>query len=751
MAMTVGELTAYLGLDDSRFKRGLNENEGRFRKFGSRVGSIGAAVGKVAFVGAAAGVTALGGAMSFGAVKGIQYNASIEQTTIAMTTMLGSAKEAEALIGEISKLAAATPFEFPELADATRKLTAYGYAAGEIPGFLTRIGDISSAMGINISELTDIIGKMKVSGTLYLQDIYQLQGRGIPIMQELAKVTGTNVLGVKEMISAGKIGYPQVEKALENLTSKGSMFGGMMGKQSKSFNGQLSTLKDNFTQLFGKAFMPLFTWLTKKGIPALNEAMPSIEKGINGLMGIVGPLLDSISGWFKENGPGIIDSVKKIAGIWLSALAPALQQILPLFRDIGDTVAAVAGFIKDKWSAVWSAIGPIVKLAAKAVGSALDLLVHAVRAILAVIRGDWSAAFEHFNGVSDATWKLITSGAKLFGKAFMLVLEGVWKLLKGGVKLAFNGIKSLIGGAWDWIVGKTSRAWNAVLRTVGGFVNKIIGVINVLPGVDINKVTWGSPSSTGYSSRKTHGSVARGDPSGGWDAMLDNGPKGDVSDVLGGVIDGLPKPPRLPAPFNRMLPTIVKWVWGKVKGLLGAVSGLGGSGYGWATTLAKRFGLAVTSTYRPGAITAAGYPSDHGIYGRAADFAGSLSGMGSLWRYIKGTARSWKQAIYKHEIVNYGKLGYYAPSDHFDHVHVARSYSPPGRSRSAGDDSRPFDSLGVDEKDYMTGASGGEVHIHVNLPGGTTLVGEAENVGRILAPFIMREIQKRDAFQGRGR
>lgn len=121
-------------------------------------------------------------------------------------------------------------------------------------------------------------------------------------------------------------------------------------------------------------------------------------------------------------------------------------------------------------------------------------------------------------------------------------------------------------------------------------------------------------------------------------------------------------------------------VGGKVAGLIG------GGGYSWASDLAKRFGLSVTSTYRPGAITAAGYPSDHGVYGRAADIAGSPSAMARLWAAVKHA--SWlKQGLYRHEISNYGKVSYYGRNDHLDHVHVARQFTPSRGSGKVGDPS----------------------------------------------------------------
>lgn len=281
MSMTVGTLRVLLELDDSHFNRGLDQAESKMGRMGSRMGSIGGKIGKVAFTGAALGVTALGAGLAAGVVAGIKFNSSIEQTTIAMGTMLGSTAQAKTLIGEVTKMAAATPFEFPELADATKRLVAYGVAAEDAVPLMTRLGDISSALQIPIGELSDIYGKMKVSGRITMEDINQLAGRGIPIYSALGKVMGVPEAKIRDMVSAGKIGFPMIEQAFENITDKGSMFGGMMDKQSTSFAGLMSTLKDSTIQVFATAVKPLFGWLVDKALPKAIELVGKFQAGFS--------------------------------------------------------------------------------------------------------------------------------------------------------------------------------------------------------------------------------------------------------------------------------------------------------------------------------------------------------------------------------------------------------------------------------------------------------------------------------------
>lgn len=110
-----------------------------------------------------------------------------EQTATAFRTMLKDGEKSGALLKDLSKFAADTPFEFPEIANAGKSLLAFGFEAQNVKDNLRRLGDVSSSLNIPLGELTDIYGKARVQGRLFSEDINQLTGRGIPIIQELAK------------------------------------------------------------------------------------------------------------------------------------------------------------------------------------------------------------------------------------------------------------------------------------------------------------------------------------------------------------------------------------------------------------------------------------------------------------------------------------------------------------------------------------------------------------------------------------
>lgn len=175
----------------------------------------------------------------------IKLAAQLETTTVSFNTLLGSASKAQSLLKELQEFGASTPFQFPEIAEAAKKLLAMGFESQNLTANLRMLGDISAGLNIPFAELSDIYGKIAVQGRVFSDDINQLQGRGIPLTQELAKQFGVAESEVKKLVESGQVGFPQIEKAIKSLTGEGSKFGGMMDAQSKTIDGLFSTLADN--------------------------------------------------------------------------------------------------------------------------------------------------------------------------------------------------------------------------------------------------------------------------------------------------------------------------------------------------------------------------------------------------------------------------------------------------------------------------------------------------------------------------
>ena len=223
----------------SNLSKGVTE-EGK--KMDSVFDGLGKKVAGFLTAGAAAGIV-----KKVATVRG-----EMQQLEIAYTTMLGSATKSNKLLAESIELAAKTPFGLQDVAQGAKQLLAYGSEAEEVTSELTMLGDIAAGLSIPLNDIVYLYGTTRTQGKMYTLDLRQFLGRGIPLVEELAKQFGVTKDKVGELVTEGKVGFEDMRKALKSMTSDGSQFGGLMEKQSKSITGQIRNLEDSVYQMFNE-------------------------------------------------------------------------------------------------------------------------------------------------------------------------------------------------------------------------------------------------------------------------------------------------------------------------------------------------------------------------------------------------------------------------------------------------------------------------------------------------------------------
>ena len=275
MDQETGRLSFAAFFDDSELRAGAQRAQAELRGIGTaaeaEVLKMDGLMGKLAA--SAAGLFAVDKIKDFVSQLAL-VRGEYQQLEVAFETMLGSKSKADALMGQLIDTAATTPFEMSEVAEASKMLLAYGMEGDKVNERLIRLGDIAAGLSMPLKDLAFLYGTTMVQGRLYTQDLNQFLGRGIPLADELAKQFGKNKSEVKKLVEEGKIGFPEVQKAIEALTGEGSKFGGLMEKQSKTIKGQLSNIEDAWEQMF-------------------NEIGKSQEGNISGVLDITGKLIEN--------------------------------------------------------------------------------------------------------------------------------------------------------------------------------------------------------------------------------------------------------------------------------------------------------------------------------------------------------------------------------------------------------------------------------------------------------------------------
>lgn len=184
----------------------------------------------------------------------MQVRGQFQQTEMAFKTMLQSEEKADALMKQLIRTAAVTPFGVEDVTEGAKQLLAFNVAAEDVNKTLIELGDVAAGMGMNLKDLVMLYGTTIAKGKMDTMDLYQFLNRGIPIADEIAKVMGLDVTNaieeVQKQIKAGKVTSDIFIQAMQSMTAEGSKFGGLMEAQSKIIIGQISNIKDAIEQMF---------------------------------------------------------------------------------------------------------------------------------------------------------------------------------------------------------------------------------------------------------------------------------------------------------------------------------------------------------------------------------------------------------------------------------------------------------------------------------------------------------------------
>lgn len=169
-----------------------------------------------------------------------------EMLGVSFEGLLGKEK-GEELLNQIHDFAMYTPFEYDDLAEATKSLMVYGVSAEDVIPMMTGIGNAGGIMGLPGAELAEIatyLGRVKMTGKTNLKYINPLLQRGIDVYGLYADAAGISREKAIELIndeSKGLDGSDFVDKVVAQMNIT---YAGGMEKMSQTTEGLASTLED---------------------------------------------------------------------------------------------------------------------------------------------------------------------------------------------------------------------------------------------------------------------------------------------------------------------------------------------------------------------------------------------------------------------------------------------------------------------------------------------------------------------------
>lgn len=337
------QLKVKLGLDNSAFKSGLSQSQNELKQFGSTLRNA------ISFAGGQMLVEGLKRGFKETVIEGLNFNDTLQQANLSFKTMLGSAEAANDQVSELWDLAKKTPFEFPELLTASKRMIAFKFSAKDVADMLTTIGDASAALSLGsdgINRITLALGQMQMKGKVSGEEMRQLAEAGINAWEYLADATGKTVAETQKLVSKGLV--PAREAIAVILSGMNKDFGGGMAELSKNYSGLMATLKDSTRDAMGTVMQPAFEELTNNILPGAIEKIQSFTDEIKR-----SGIKEGIASLFPEENA---ENIKNM----LDGITASFKMLLDLGGKAIDVVGDAGQKITDNWNTVATIITGVV-------------------------------------------------------------------------------------------------------------------------------------------------------------------------------------------------------------------------------------------------------------------------------------------------------------------------------------------------------------------------------------------------------
>lgn len=247
----------------------------------------------------------------------IGSNDEMEQYTTSLEVMLGSASKASAMIEKMRDFAAKTPLTLENVISGGSLLMSYGVDESNLIDTMTKLGDLARGNAEKMDRITLAYGQMLAKGKVTGEELMQMAEAGVPLQTALAESIGVTGEEFSKMVSAGKVGIDDLNKAITGLTTGNGKFAGMMEKQSQTMRGMLSTLLDNLSE-----------FMRKMGEGAFGEVKSALQEAS-----------DLLAEWEKD---GTLDKWAQGVGVMLKNLIAFLKQAISVGLDFKEAIIAGA-------------------------------------------------------------------------------------------------------------------------------------------------------------------------------------------------------------------------------------------------------------------------------------------------------------------------------------------------------------------------------------------------------------------------
>ena len=394
----------------------------------------------------------------------VDYQKSMEYYTTSFTVMTGSADKASETVKKLADIGATTPFDMPQLADATSLLMNFGFSADDAVDSMMMLGDISQGNADKLDTIARAYGKMNSAQKVSLESINMMIDAGFNPLQEISEKTGESMQSLYDRVSKGKMSVDEITESMQRSTSEGGKYFQSMDAQSQTLDVRLLTLSDTVNSKLGEALQPILQKAADEWIPNITNAIDNMN--IDSVVSTVDDIISGVEnlfGFIMGNGDTIISLV---AGIGTAMLTWNVASM------INGVVTAVQAYqMANEGATVAQALlngvmnaNPIMLIATLLAG-----LVTTIITLWNTNEGFRNTVISVWNAFKDTVGNVIASVG-----GFIDNLISWFQALPGNIGTFLGGV---ISNVQNWASNLVSRASEAG----SNFVGKVVSFISGLP------------------------------------------------------------------------------------------------------------------------------------------------------------------------------------------------------------------------------------------------------------------------------
>ena len=303
-----------------------------------------------------------------------------------------------------------------------------------------------------IDPALQLVSQMWADWTGILVELWNEHGQ--PLIDNIGQFV-VNVIGLFQKIW-DNILEPIVKPFLKALSDTWDKY---LKPLVKTIGDFVLTFVNGALEIYNKFISPIIMWIIERLKPTFEFIGNIVSTVFQYIVGYISSVINGIIGYFT----GLIDF---IVGVFTGDWGKAWDGIKKMFSSVWNAIKDVAGVAWDAIKGIFSAVKQFF------VSKWED------------IKGVFSSVATWFSGIFSKAWDGIKSA---FSKVKSFFTD-IWDTIKG----IFSKVGSVIA---DAISGAVKKAVNTVLslaiKIINGFISAInlaIGVINLIPGVDIKKL-----------------------------------------------------------------------------------------------------------------------------------------------------------------------------------------------------------------------------------------------------------------------